>query len=61
MVNSKLVVEKKECSQTGGKTEKEEAGVIYSCLYKYTQQHTAGLGPSPPKAGPAIIKQNVRV
>ena len=24
MVNSKLVVEKKECSQTGGKTEKEE-------------------------------------
>ena len=26
MVNSKLVVEKKECSQTGGKTEKEEEG-----------------------------------
>ena len=33
------------------------AGVIYSRLFKYTQQHTAGcyrepLGPTPPKGGP---------
>ena len=33
------------------------AGVIYSWLFKYIQQHTAGfyreqMGPVPPKAGP---------
>jgi hypothetical protein len=36
------------------------AGVIYSRLFKYTQQHTAGcyrepLGPTPPKAGLYVI------
>ena len=30
MVNSKLVVKKKECSQTGGKTEKEEEEMAIS-------------------------------
>ena len=37
MVNSKLVVEKKECSQTGGKTEKEEEEEMAAAIaYRYS-------------------------
>ena len=40
-------------------------GVIYSWLFKYAQQHTAGftqnnIVPAPPKAGPACRKETIQ-